>query len=801
MTGRRAAPDRRLRRRLRQARFALVWEATWPLFWPIPALLGTFIALALLGVPTLLPGWLHLALLAGLAVALLYYLARLRLIRGPSEAQVLQRLERVSGFSNGPLQLLSDALATGSDDPVARSLWDAYRRRLAGVLAQVRLPLPEAVLPRHDPLGLRFAALILVVVAVAGGWRDASGRLARAVEPDMTWLLGAPPTVQVWITPPDYARAAPVLLQNVPPDQPVVVPAGSKLLAELQGGSGTPRLELAGKSQDFQTLDSASARLEMPITAGGDLVIRQGWRRVGQWHLDVQQGHPPAIDFAASPSTDGQGRVRFDVETGDDYGVAQAWVEITRPHRPGDKPVAVALPIAGHPKHARQASWHDLTSNPWAGLPVTLTPKARNDAGSVGAGKPITFTLPEREFRHPVARALVALRKQLAADADNNRDAVIEGLEEIYAIPRSWGDSTLVALALSDAISRLAYDTSDAATDSVMDTLWQTALQLEEGDRPAAERAVDDVAQALEKALADNAPQQEIDRLTQELRQAIDRLLQALVQEAMKNGAELSQLPPDMKSMSSQDIEKMLQQMQDMARTGSREAARQTLDQLKQMLDALRSGRPAMADRQQMEQSKRMSDALQGIVKDQQDLLDETYRRAQQDAPGEGDDGAKGGAKDRQEAIRHRLGEAMQGLGDMGADIPDALGEAEQAMRDSTRSLGAGDLEGSVQAQTRALDKLRQGSQQANKAMAQKMGTGMGLTIGQRPGRPDQGDPLGRPIYDGGSNPNDETVKIPTESDLQKSREVLEELRRRSGDPHRPTAERDYLDRLLKQLY
>ena len=797
MADARAAPDRRLRRRLRQARFALIWEATWPLFWPIPALLGAFVAMALLGVPALLPGWLHLALLAVVAVVLVYFLVRLRHIRAPGEAAVLQRLERVSGFAHGPLQLLSNSLATGSDDPVAQSLWDAYRRRLAAVLAQVRLPLPEAVLPRHDPLGLRFAALILLVVALAGGWRDAPDRIARSLDPNMQWLLGAPPTLQVWITPPDYTRTAPVLLQNVAPDQPVTVPAGSKLLAELQGGSGTPRLELAGQSRDFQTLGTGSARLEMPVTAGGDLVIRQGWRRLGQWHLDVQQGEPPTIDFAAPPDSDAQGRIRFDVEAGDDYGVARAWVEITRPQRRNDKPVTVELPIAGHPRHARQASWHDLTSSPWAGLPVTLTPKARDDAGLTGAGPPLTVTLPEREFHHPVARALVALRKRLALDPDD-RDDVIEGLEDIYAIPQSWGNDTLVALALSDATARLAYDNSDAATASVMDTMWQTALQLEEGDRPGAERAVDEAAQALEKALADNAPQQEIDRLTEELRAAIDRLLQALVQEAIKNGAELAEVPPNEQTMSQQDIDRMLQQMQDMSRTGSRDAARQTLDQLKQMLDSLRAGRPSTADRQQMEQAKRLSDALQGIAKDQQDLLDETYRRAQEgNQPGKGDQGAT----DRQEAIRHRLGDAMQSLGDMGADIPDALGEAEQAMRDASKALGQGDLDGAVPAQTRALDKLRQGSQAANKAMAQKLGMGMGMSVAKSPGRPGNGDPLGRPIYNGGNNPNDETVKIPEEADLQKAREVLDELRRRSGDAHRPTAERDYLDRLLKQLY
>ncbi len=268
------------------------------------------------------------------------------------------------------------------------------------------------------------------------------------------------------------------------------------------------------------------------------------------------------------------------------------------------------------------------------------------------------------------------------------------------------------------------------------------------------------------------------------------------MQQALQNGGQLPDAAPDQKVMTQQDINRMLDQMRDLSRTGSRDAARQTLDQLRQMLDGLRAGRPMQANREQMEQAQKLSDALQGITKDQQDLLDQTFRRAQE---GTEKGQANQSTAEQQEALRRRLGDAMQQLGDMGADIPDALGEAEQAMRDAKQGLDEGNLDGAVEAQTRALEKLREGAQQANRNMAQQMGQGSGLVKGQP--RQGQGDPLGRDMDRNGTNPDDSTVKIPSESDLQKAREVLDELRRRSGDPHRPTAERDYLDRLLKQLY
>jgi hypothetical protein len=39
---------------------------------------------------------------------------------------------------------------------------------------------------------------------------------------------------------------------------------------------------------------------------------------------------------------------------------------------------------------------------------------------------------------------------------------------------------------------------------------------------------------------------------------------------------------------------------------------------------------------------------------------------------------------------------------------------------------------------------------------------------------------------------------IPGEIDVQRARRILEELRRRLGDPNRPQIELDYIERLLK---
>ena len=91
---------------------------------------------------------------------------------------------------------------------------------------------------------------------------------------------------------------------------------------------------------------------------------------------------------------------------------------------------------------------------------------------------------------------------------------------------------------------------------------------------------------------------------------------------------------------------------------------------------------------------------------------------------------------------------------------------------------------------------------QMEKAM-QQMGEGSGEGEGEAsesdPHMTQDRDPAGRPLNGlGGLDGRD--VKIPEESDLQRSREILDELLRRAGERFRPDLERDYIDRLLKRF-
>jgi hypothetical protein len=143
-----------------------------------------------------------------------------------------------------------------------------------------------------------------------------------------------------------------------------------------------------------------------------------------------------------------------------------------------------------------------------------------------------------------------------------------------------------------------------------------------------------------------------------------------------------------------------------------------------------------------------------------------------------------------------------QGQGqDPGQDGMNQLGRAGQAMGEAEGELGAGDTDSAVDAQGRALDALRKGGQSLAQSMQQQMGQGPGQGRFGRLGRArsDDEDPLGRPLG-GQHNPDDSSVKVPGDIDVQRARRIIEELRKRYGEIGRPQEELDYIERLLKSF-
>ena len=141
----------------------------------------------------------------------------------------------------------------------------------------------------------------------------------------------------------------------------------------------------------------------------------------------------------------------------------------------------------------------------------------------------------------------------------------------------------------------------------------------------------------------------------------------------------------------------------------------------------------------------------------------------------------------------------MGKLDENGMGMPESLGRAERSMREAEEALKRGDPREASRSQRRALDNLQQGMTDMAEAMRQR-GPGNGQDIAEieeREKRSEDRDPLGRSDGNYGDSVDSGSDKVPLELDRQRSREILDELRRRAGE-QRPKDELDYIDRLLK---
>jgi len=256
------------------------------------------------------------------------------------------------------------------------------------------------------------------------------------------------------------------------------------------------------------------------------------------------------------------------------------------------------------------------------------------------------------------------------------------------------------------------------------------------------------------------------------------------------------------RQLTEQDIARLLERMKEIMRNGDKEALRRMLSRLHDMMQNMPPGQQQKrVDRNHPAQ--RMMRDLSDLMRRQQKLMDESFRRGQQRRNGdEQHRRADRDAARQQSELRRKLGEMMRRLGEMTGKIPRNFDNAEREMRRSQRDLSTGRPGRSVGPQGRALRQLGRAMQQAMRQMARRFGMqrGPGYFSGERARRFDgDRDPLGRRMD--GLGPLDQNdVKIPTEAERKKASDILRELRRRSGESERPKLEKDYIDRLLKRF-
>jgi uncharacterized protein (TIGR02302 family) len=786
---------------VRRSRLALAWERLWPALWLPLSVVFVFLFASWAGVWTALGPTGRMAGVAAFAVTFLASLIQLRGFRWPSETDARARLDRSAPDGHRPASAAADTLGIGAADPVARALWELHQKRQRETLEKLQVSAPSPGMPRLDLRALRFAPLAAAAASLFIAGPEASHRVTAAFD----WAQPAPPGPQIridaWIDPPPYTRLPPVMLTFAPGEGAIRAPAKSTVIVRI---SGAPEATVEGtgglEAQPAPSGVRQGVERRYSLTADGALAIGGKGVPAGRTAITMVPDQPPVIEMTQVPQAGQRGQLTVTFRARDDYGVAsiEAGFEPAQPPREGSRPLIQPprMPLPAGSEAAGEADTSailEMADHPWAGARVRMRLTARDDAGQEGVSEAREIVLPQRGFVKPLPRALVEVRRWLVMDVMERRRAQT-ALDALLIEPELFTKEAGTFLPLRAVTEKLRTARGDEGLLEVVKDLWDLAVLLEDGDLSDAERNMRQAQERLQQALERGADQNEISRLTRELREAMDRFMRELAEQMQRDQQqgrqnENAQLPENFRTVTPRDLNNMLDRIEELNRRGETEEAQRLLNELNNIMRNLQMARPGQQDPRQREMQNQLSE-LDRLTREQQELRDETFqegqeqrnqrmqpnrrnqqqqqqgqrgqnqpqqrgqqqRGQQQDGQQEGQEGQEGqmgqqGQRgqqqgrdqlaQRQQQLRDRLREMQRRMQGMGVPNQQGLGDAERAMGEADQALGQGDMDGAAEAQGRALEGLRNGANQLAQQMQQE-GQGEGEGEGMA-----EGDPTG----------------------------------------------------------
>ncbi|WP_232622719.1 DUF4175 domain-containing protein [Pseudorhodobacter sp. MZDSW-24AT] len=790
-------------------------------FWPLWTLLLAVLAVLAFGAQD------HLAIeyvWAGAAVvgigALLALGLGLRAFRAPKRAEALARLD--SRLPGHPIAALTDVQAIGGDDPASLAVWRAHQARMAARAAQARAVEPDLRLSSRDPFALRYVALTAFVMALMFGslWRVTS---VAALAPGAGGSLAAGPTWEGWAQPPAYT-GRPTLYLNDVTAETVEVPVGTRLQFRLYGEVGALTLtETVSGAAEVAAAEAQSVARDFVLNTSGNVTIEGPGGRA--WAFTATPDRAPTITPEGEIGREADGRFRQGFATSDDYGVVQGQVSIALDLANIDRRFGLAaapeprdpvvldlpMPVTGDRAAFSETLIDDLSEHPFANLPVVMTFSATDAAGQSGEAAPLAVTLPGKRFFDPLAASIIEMRRDLLWTRENAaRSAQV--LKAVTYQPEEFIRNQRAYLRLRVVMRQLDAEKASLTPekrDEIAEELWQIALLVEEGDLASAMERLRRAQDRLDEAIRNGASPEEIDQLMQEMRQALADYMQQLAEESQRNpDSALSQNMEGME-MSGDQLQEMLDELQRLMEEGRMAEAQELMEMLRQLMENMQVTQgEGQGQGQGQGQGNQAMRELGETLRDQQGLSDDAFRDLQDGQQGQqpGQEGQGGeGLAQRQQELRDRLGQLGRGeLPGEGSERGEAgrqqMDRAGRAMREAEDALRNGDLPGALDRQAEAMEALREGMRNFGEALAeeqrdQQNGAGEGEAFG-RADPNSQRDPLGREPGDSARIGSDRNM-LQGEDVYRRAQDLLDEIRRRTGDQDRPEAERDYLRRLL----
>ncbi len=846
-----------LKRPLRWTRIGLLIENATRAFWPLWSLIIFALAVFLFGGFAILPPlWAAgLGAIFGLGAIAGFGFGTRRFV-WPTRNAAIARVD--AQLPHQPLAALLDRQSIGHGDPASRAVWQAHQKRMKQASQNAKPVKPNLQISNLDPWGLRILAVIFLAVSVFSATLSpqSPGALLPRTGGD---TLASGPGWEGWISPPAYTGQPTLYLNDLMDEPELHLLAGARVAIRLWDTTGALTLD---QSVAPEAVTDPTQMMEFTVNRSGRLAITGA--DGAEWGIFMLTDAPPLVQFSALEETTLDGELRQAFYASDDYeitgGEAQIVLDleaverrfglIAEPDARAPTVFDLPLPISGSRVGFEEVLTENFAEHPWAGLPIQMQLAVNDAPGQIGQSAVGDIILPSRKFFNPVAASIIDVRREILwARANGPRGLMV--LRAITHRPEQLELDASGFLTLRFAMSQLetALDTgglTPSAQTEIAQALWDVALRFEEGSLGDAEarmkRAQDRLAEAMERG----ASSDEIAELMDELRDATRDYLEQLAQNAPTDQPldQAQNQNQDSQTLSQQDLDDLMNQIQELMEQGRMEEAQQLLDMLREMMENLEVTQGGQGSGDGQNPGEQAMQGLQDTLRDQQGLSDEAFRELQeqynpgaqsgqsdqntgrnggqgqgqshegggsgegandQGTPGENGQTSGGNQgqslEERQQALRQALEDQRNALPEI-ADgaTEDALDRAGRAMDQAGDALGQDDLARALEQQAQAMDALREGMQSLGEAMAENQ-------QGQQPGQQgpataqssrNAADPFGREAGTSGAMGTETPLGDGTDP-RQQARELMEDLRQRSQDQSRPKAEREYLKRLLEQ--
>lgn len=843
----------RLRLVLTATRLGLASERLVRAFWPVWTVLFALIAALMMGLQDILTLEALWALAVVWVLSTLWLLVRgIMRMRWPSAADARARLDET--LPGRPVQAMLDSPALGSDDPTTQAIWQAHQERMAQKTKTAQPPKPDLRIAALDPYGLRFVATVFLCIALLFGSFTRIGSLSdMASGPVAPSIAGA--SWEGWVEPPSYT-GLPTLYLNDQPEGALQVPVNSRVILRLYGEIGALTVQETVSARVGELPSSAGSEQDFLLRQNGSLEIAgQGGRG---WQIDLVPDTRPELVVAGAATTSGRGEMSLPFEARDDYDLLGGTAEIalnldqvdrrfglaTQPEPQSGIELTLPLPVSGPRDVFEETLIEDFSDHVWAHLPVTFTLQIEDAAGQLSEPEVVRVNLPARRFFDPLANSLIEQRRDILWSRDN-APRVAQLLRAIShrpddAVFPKETDYLRLRMILRRLETHMDLGLTPELRDEIAAQLWDLAVAIEDGDLDDALARMQRAQERLSEAMKNGASEEEIARLMQELREATQDYMRQLAQQQRENSDGNQEFSRDQQQNSMQlsqdDLQRMMDRIQELMEQGRMAEAQQALEEFQEMMENMQVAEGGEGQQSPGEQALQ---ELGETLREQQGLSDQAFRELQEqfnpnaqsgqsqqnegfsggegrgqshDGTGQGrpngegsgengEQGLEGSLADRQQSLRQELNRQSRNLPGQGTPEGDAareaLGRAGEAMDQAEDSLRNNQLADAIDQQAEAMNALREGMRNIGEAMAQQEQEGGEGT--QQSGVRNLQDPLGRnPGSTGRVDGNEEFHD--GEDVYRRARDLLDEIRKRSGETERSEEERGYLRRLLDRF-